>query len=203
VTRPRAVVADDARVTTTSAAQLSDAEHAAVEGMARWWWLKLVAAACWLLLSVIVFRFDWTTVSAISVLFGVVMIGAAISESIAAVVSHGWWRIGFALLALACLVIGIVAFAHPGNTFAALAGVMSFYFIFKGGMTIAVATGMGGFGFSWLTLLVGLAQLLLGFWAAGYFGHRAILLVVWVGAVALTRAVTDTFEAFALRRIRA
>jgi uncharacterized membrane protein HdeD (DUF308 family) len=188
-------VAVTTAVTPLQAAELHEAT--------RLWWLKLVTGACWLLLSVIVFRFDWTTVSAISILFGIVMLGAAATETINVFTSQGWWRVGYGLLAVTFVVIGIVAFIHPGGTFAALAGVMSFYFIFKGGMTIATSIGMfRGTYFQWVPLLIGIAEVLLGFWAAGYFGHRTILLVVWVGAIALTRAITDVFEAFAIRRLR-
>jgi uncharacterized membrane protein HdeD (DUF308 family) len=95
-----------------------------------------------------------------------------------------------------------VAFIHPGNTFSALAAVLSFYFVIKGGWNIATSIGLGGLQFRWITFLVGIAELLLGFWAAGYFGHRTVLLVVWVGALALTRAVTDVIEAFAIRDLR-
>jgi uncharacterized membrane protein HdeD (DUF308 family) len=185
-----------------SATSATPLELQVAEDSARFWWVKLVTAACWLLLSVIVFRFDWTTVSAISILFGIVMLGAAATEAIGIFTSTGWWRLGYAVLALAFAVIGIVSFVHPGNTFAALAGVMSFYFVIKGGWNIATSIGLGGLQFRWVTFLVGVAELLLGFWAAGYFGRRAVLLVVWVGALALTRAVSDVIEAFAIRALR-
>lgn len=175
-----------------------------MEAAAQFWWIKLITAAGWLLLSVIVFRFDWTTVNALSILFGIVMIGAAVTEGINVVMTSGWWRFAYLLLAVAFAVIGIVAFVNPGGTFKALAAVMSFYFIVAGGFRIAIALARPAEGehFSWLMLLVGIAELLLGFWAAGDFGHRAILLVVWVGAVALARGFTDIFVAFALRRTR-
>jgi uncharacterized membrane protein HdeD (DUF308 family) len=185
-----------------SATSVTSADLSTVSDAARFWWLKLVTAGCWLLFSVIVFRFDWTTVSAISILFGIVMLGAAVTEGIAAFTSTGWWRVGSAVLALAFVVIAIVAFVHPGGTFSALAGVMSFYFIIKGGWNIATSIGLGGLQFRWATFLIGVVELLLGFWSAGYFGNRAILLVIWVGALALTRAVTDVIEAFRVRELR-
>ncbi|MFL5928348.1 MAG: HdeD family acid-resistance protein [Gaiellaceae bacterium] len=183
-------------------ATATQVELRVADDAARNWWLKLVTAACWLLFSVIVFRFDWTTVSAISILFGIVMLGAAATEGIGVFTSTGWWRLAYALLALAFVVIGIVSFVHPGGTFAALAGVMSFYFVIRGGWNIATSIGLGALQFRWITFLLGVAELLLGFWAAGYFGNRAVLLVVWVGALALTRAVADVIEAFAIRGLR-
>jgi uncharacterized membrane protein HdeD (DUF308 family) len=131
------------------------------------------------------------------------MLAAGVTELFGVFTASGWWRLGYALLAIAFLVIGIVAFAHPGNTFAALAGVMSFYFIFKGGFDIALSIAYRDtLDLWWLRLGIGIAELLLGFWAAGYFGRSAVLLVVWVGATALTRGLSDVFAAFAIRAAR-
>ena len=41
--------------------------------------------------------------------------------------------------------------------------------------------------------------MLIGFWAAGYWGPSAVLLVVWVGVIALTRGITEVVFAFKLR----
>ena len=45
-------------------------------------------------------------------------------------------------------------------------------------------------------------EVLLGFWAAGDFGHKVILLVIWVGAAALTRGISEIVFAFQLRHMR-
>ena len=41
--------------------------------------------------------------------------------------------------------------------------------------------------------------ILLAFWAAGDFGNKAFLLVVWVGASALAHGVLQLVTAFRLR----
>src|SRR5215813_12874134 len=81
------------------------------------WWLFLVTGSLWILFSIVIFRFDWTTVHGISILFGIVMLFAAGAELIGAFVEHGWWRVARIALGLAFLVLAIVAFVHPGNTF--------------------------------------------------------------------------------------
>ena len=43
---------------------------------------------------------------------------------------------------------------------------------------------------------------MIGFWAAGDFGHRQILLIVWVGLVALTRGIAALIVGFAARGLR-
>ena len=48
---------------------------------------------------------------------------------------------------------------------------------------------------------VGILEILLGFWAAGYFRGSAILLVVWIGVFALFRGLTEIMVAFKLRSL--
>lgn len=165
----------------------------------RFWWIYLVTGGGWLLFSIIIFRFDWTSVSAIAILFGTAMLAIGAAEVFAVFTASGGWRIGHALIALACIVIGIVAYVHPGNTFSALAGVMSFYFIVKGIFDLALGFATLGQHLWWLQVLAGIAEIVIGFWAAGNFGNKTILLLVWVGAAALIRGITDIATAFALR----
>ena len=101
------------------------------------------------------------------------------------VMAQRWWKVMHGALGLIFVVIGIVAFVHPGNTFTALAAVFSFFLIFKGAFDIilSIATRQE-IEFWWLQLVVGIAEIAIGFWAAGYFGHSVILLVAWVGASA-------------------
>jgi uncharacterized membrane protein HdeD (DUF308 family) len=170
---------------------------------ARYWWIFLVTGAAWIMFAIVVFRFDWSSVNSIALLFGIAMLGAALNEIGNASGSQGGWRIAHGLLSAAFVVIAVLSFVHPGNTFAALAGIMSFYFIIKGIFDVAFAIFLhGALELWWLRLLLGLAELLIGFWAAGDFGHRQILLIVFIGAAALTRGLTEILFAFGLRASR-
>ena len=177
----------------------------AFQAATRLWWIFLVIGTAWLLFAIMVFRFDWRSVSAISIVFGVVVLAAAVDEILIAFSGgqSGWMVALRLVLAAALVVIGVIAFIHPGNTFAALAAVMSFYFIIKGAFTMifAFATRKEA-ELWWLALLIGLVELLLGFWAAGDFGHRQILLIVWVGALALMRGISSIVFAFRVRDLR-
>lgn len=168
---------------------------------ARWWWVFLVTGLAWLLFSIIVFRFDYTTVKAISILFGIVCIFAGVNEMVALfVVRGGWWKALHAVLGVIFVVIGIIAFTKPGNTFTALAAVFSFYLLLKGTFDIFVAFASKAVNpLWWLLLVAGGLQIGLAFWAAGNFGRHAILLVVWVGAGAMIRGVGQMILAFQLR----
>jgi uncharacterized membrane protein HdeD (DUF308 family) len=170
-----------------------------VADAARYWWVLLVTGTLWILFSIIILRFDWTTVSAISILFGIATLGAAGAELAAAFIAEGGWlKLAHFALAFALVVIAIVAFVHPGNTFKALAAVMSFAFILKG--TLDLIVGIAGVGQNrWLTILLGVLEIGIGFWAAGNFGNRAVLLVVWIGATALFRGISEIVLAFTVR----
>jgi uncharacterized membrane protein HdeD (DUF308 family) len=163
------------------------------------WWVLLVTGSLWSIFALIVFRFDYTTVAAMSVLLGTVCIAAAAFEAIAAVSSHGWWRVANIVLALAFAVIGVLAYIHPQNTFNALATIFAFFLLIRGTFDIIVALLVRPAELWWVGLVSGLVQVLLAFWAAGDFGHKAFLLVVWVGASALAHGIIQIVTAFRIR----
>jgi len=175
------------------------AGSALVERTTRYWWLVLLTGIAWILFSVIVFRFDYTTVTAIAVLFGIVSIAVGISELFAAALSQGWWRVLAILAGVFFIVLGIVAFFKPGNTFVGLAAVISFYFVIAG--TWNLITGIWTRKVNsawWVQALSGGIELGLGFWAAGYWNRSVTLLVAFVGAMALIRGINEIVLAFRL-----
>ncbi|MCZ7588937.1 MAG: DUF308 domain-containing protein [Gaiella sp.] len=178
-------------------------EREAVAELGRAWWLFLVTGILWLLVSIIILRFDYTSVSAISILFGIVAIFAGVNEFFMLAASARWWKLLHGLLGVLFIGVGIVAFIHPGNTFAALAAVMSFFLIFKGFFDIIVSIATKDeIPVWWVQLVAGIVEVLIGFWAAGYWGRSAILLVIWVGVIALIRGITEIVFAFKLRSAR-
>jgi len=167
------------------------------------WWLFLVSGVGWTLVALIVLRFDYTSVSAIAILFGIVAISAGVLEIGMTVLVDGWWKLLHAVLALAFIVAGVVAFVHPGDTFVALAAVMSFFLIFAGTFDIIMSISIRReIEVWWLQLIGGIIELALGFWAAGYYGRSAVLLVAWVAAFAIIRGVRDIVFAFRVREVQ-
>jgi uncharacterized membrane protein HdeD (DUF308 family) len=161
------------------------------------WWVFLITGIGWMLVTLIVLRFDYTSVSAISILFGIVAIAAGVIEIGVMLLAGGWWKLLHAVLALVFIVAGIVAFVHPGDTFAALAAVFSFILVFAGTFDIIESISVRHeIEVWWLQLIGGIIELALGFWAAGYYGRSAILLVAWVAAFALIRGVMNIVLAF-------
>jgi uncharacterized membrane protein HdeD (DUF308 family) len=167
------------------------------------WWLMLITGIAWILVGLIVLRFDYTSVSAISLLFGFVAIGAGIMELATMFLAAGWWKLLNIVLAIVFIVAGIVAFIHPGDTFRALAAVFSFFLIFAGTFDIIISISTRHeIEVWWLQLVGGIIELALGFWAAGYYGRSAVLLIAWVAAFAVIRGVRDIVLAFRVREVQ-
>ena len=173
----------------------------AVADATGFWWLFVVTGVLWILFSLILFRFNYTSVTAIAIVVGVVCLAAAFEELIGIPASHGWWRVGRIALAIAFIVIGIVAFVHPGNTFRAVAAIFAFYVLLRGLFTI-IASLTGVLQPVWLGLLMGIVEVGLAFWAAGDFGNKTILLLAWIGVTALIHGLTQIMLAIQLHRLR-
>jgi uncharacterized membrane protein HdeD (DUF308 family) len=124
---------------------------------------------------------------------------AALFEAFAAASSHGWWRATHVGVAILFAAIGTVAYVHPENTFKALASLFAFYLLVRGVLDIVVSLLARPAEFWWAGLVAGVIQILLAFWAAGDFAHKAFLLVVWVGASALAHGIVQLVTAFRIR----
>ena len=178
-------------------------EREVVREAARWWWLFLLGGIAWLVFALVIFRFDITSAASIAILFGIVAIVAGVDEFMAIGVSTTGWKIVHGILGVIFVVVGIFAFIEPGSTFHALAAVIGFFFLFKGIFDIAVAFATKGeYDLWWLQLVVGLIEIGLAFWVSGSFRDKAILLLVYVGIVALSKGITDIMLAFKLRSVK-
>lgn len=167
------------------------------------WWLVLITGVAWMLVALIVLRFDYTSVYSISLLFGFVALAAGALEVGMTFLVSGWWKLLNAILALVYIVAGVVSFIHPGDTFVALAAVFSFLLVFAGTFDLIQSiSARREIDVWWLQLVGGLIEIALGFWAAGYFGRSAILLVAWVAAFAVIRGVRDIVLAFRIRELQ-
>jgi uncharacterized membrane protein HdeD (DUF308 family) len=166
------------------------------------WWLLLVTGVAWVVIAIVILRFDYTTVAAIAVLFGVFCFAAAANEvMVSAVTSSRGWRILHWLLAALFIVVGVLSFFRPGDTFVGLAAVMSFYFVFRGAFDIATSLAASRVPGWWVLLLVGIAEIAIGFWAAGSWNVSVVVLVSWVAAGAIIFGVGQIASAFLVRKV--
>jgi uncharacterized membrane protein HdeD (DUF308 family) len=173
------------------------------EGASRIWWLFLLTGILWLWISLIILRLNLESVTAIAILFGFVAIGAGINEFLAIPASTTGWKIAHGILGVVFVAAGVVAFFEPAGTFVALASIVAWVLLFKGifDITVAIVTHET-VRLWWLGLIVGVVELLLAFWAAGYFRGSAFLLVAWIAALTLLRGITEIVTAFRLRSFK-
>jgi uncharacterized membrane protein HdeD (DUF308 family) len=172
-------------------------------GGARHWWVFIVTGTLWLLFSIIVFRFNIDSVTGIGIAVGALCIAAGTGELVTSRFSVGGWKVARIVLGILLALVGVVALLYPHRTFIEVAAIFSFFLLFKGAFDIFSALVLRhATDLWWTVLLVGVAEVLLAFWAAGNFGRQAVLLVVWVGAGALARGVMDYVLAVRLRQLR-
>jgi uncharacterized membrane protein HdeD (DUF308 family) len=167
------------------------------------WWLLLILGIAWVIIGFLVLSFNFTTIAAIAYFAGFTFIAIGISEIVLAFIVPGWrWlRIIYGLLAIGA---GVIALAWPGKTFLVLAGILAWYLLFAGIFRIIAAFfDRGEFDLWWLWLIVGLLEVGVAFWAIGYPGRSLTLLIVWVGAAALSAGISNIFLAFRLKDLSA
>jgi uncharacterized membrane protein HdeD (DUF308 family) len=111
------------------------------------------------------------------------------------------WRWAHILLGIFFVVGAIWAFARPFDAFWSIASVLGFLLIFKGTLDIISAFMTKDVNSSWwLGLVVGILELVLGFWASQQlFPARGALLLLWVGFFALFRGISEIVIAFEVR----
>jgi uncharacterized membrane protein HdeD (DUF308 family) len=156
-------------------------ERDVVADAARHWWMFLLTGIAWLVFALLLFQWDYTTVYAVSFLFGVAVLFAGVNEFGQTAVSTSGWKIVH-------VIVGILFIA--------------FFFLVKGifDLTVAFVT-REIFDLWWLQLIIGILEIVLAFWVAGAFQRSVVLLVAYVGIVALSRGITELFLAFKLKDV--
>jgi len=174
-----------------------------VEEAADRWWIFLVTGIAWLVFALLVFQWNYTTVYAISILFGVVAMIAGLNEFMAISYSTTGWKWVHGLLGVLFVLLGIWALWNPYDAFSTLAVLVGVFLLIKGIFDISAAfMTKDEFELWWLQLVIGILEIALAFWVAGSFRKSAILLVAYVGIVALTRGITEILLAFKLKGAR-
>jgi uncharacterized membrane protein HdeD (DUF308 family) len=176
-----------------------------MQTVTRGWGWFLAAGIAWIVFAFFVLSFNFQTVWAIAVFFGIVFIAGGIMEFAVAAVAPGWkWL--YVLIGIVSIVAGVIALVWPGATFLVLSAIVGWLLLFYGIIDIVFAFSTRHLeGLWWMQLISGIVMVLLGFWAispddatvATYRG--AVLLVVWIGVAALFRGISDIIVGFGLR----
>jgi uncharacterized membrane protein HdeD (DUF308 family) len=171
-----------------------------VRRLSRSWWLFLTLGILWILFGMFVLSYNVGSLLALAVFAGITFVSTGVTQLVGASRAEGWrWLhvVGGALSLLA----GIVAFVWPGATLVVISVVLAWFLVFKGIVDVVTALADTGRAWWWVTLILGVLELLLGIWAAGYPGRSLFVFVNVVGIYAVFYGITEIFAAFEIRRL--
>jgi uncharacterized membrane protein HdeD (DUF308 family) len=176
-------------------------ERRAMGAVSRAWWVFLVSGILWLLVALVVLRFDATSLAAVGTLLGVILLMAGVNEFVVVGLRNVGWRWLHALMGVLFVTGGIWAFVRPIAAFWELASILGFLLMLKGSFDIIGSVAMRGTNeLWWLGLLTGILEVLLAFWVSQqFFAPRAALIILWVGFGALFRGISEIALAFEVR----
>src|SRR6476661_5703764 len=133
----------------------------------RWWWVPLVAAAVWFVIAWLVLRVNYTSLTTVGILVGVVFLVAAVNEAGLAGLMRGGWGVLHWALAVLFALGAIWAFVRPVNTFFALASVLGLLLFLQGIVTLARGLALRDeTPYWWLDLVSGGLLVLLAIWVS-------------------------------------
>jgi uncharacterized membrane protein HdeD (DUF308 family) len=170
--------------------------------IASYWWAELLIGVLWVVIAVVVLKFNNASVVTVGILTGIMFLLFAAEEFALAVIDRSarWiWALCGVLLTAAA----ILALIHPHNTFAAFADILGFVFLLIGVLWMVQAfTERVVNDLWWLGLTSGILMVILAFWVSGeFFLDRAATLLVFAGVWALIKGITDIVRAFQIRQL--
>ncbi|HTQ69070.1 MAG TPA: DUF308 domain-containing protein [Solirubrobacteraceae bacterium] len=169
----------------------------------KYWWVQLVLGAAWLVLAVVVLKFNHASVVTVGVLTGVLFLAFAAEEFALAALDESATKWLWGIFGVILAASGVVALVHPVSTFVGFAEILGFVFLLIGIMWMVQAFTERAFNdLWWLSLVSGILMIVLAFWTTGeFFLQRAYTLLVFAGIWALMKGITDIVRAFQLREL--
>ena len=165
------------------------------------WWVWLAFGIFWIAVAFVVLQFDQASITTVGVLIGFMFLFAGFQQLFIAVFADGWARWVLMIFGVLLLIAAVLSFIEPENTFAGVADILGFIFLLIGVFwTIEALAERAMNSLWWISLIAGIATVILGFWTAGqFFIDKSYLLLVFAGIWALFHGVTDLIRAFQIR----
>ncbi|MCU7723478.1 hypothetical protein ODJ79_07125 [Actinoplanes sp. KI2] len=161
------------------------------------WGVLLFAGVAWLAIGWTVLRLE----PAVTQVAGPVVLFGALCEAVRALSgTRTWWlSAGMAVLFTATAAILLL---DQDATYATCASLVGWFLMVRGAMDVAVSTMNRGIDRTWgLMLAVGMAEVALGYYAAGPLARTSDSLILVLGALAVLRSVADLVTALRLREV--
>jgi len=174
-----------------------------LQQLARYWWVELLLGVFWVVVALVVLKFNHASVVTVGVLTGIMFLVFAAEEFLLAALDQGASRWIWAIFGVLLSAAGVVALIHPEATFAGFADILGFVFLLLGIIwTVQAFTERVFNDLWWLTLISGILMVGLAFWVSGqFFLTRAATLLVFAGIWALMKGITDMVRAFQIRQL--
>ena len=165
------------------------------------WWVWLVFGVFWIAVAFVVLQFDQASITTVGVLIGFMFLFSGFQQIFIGMFAEGWARWVLMIFGVLLLIAAVLTFIEPENTFAGVADILGFIFLLIGIFwTIEALAERGMNPLWWISLIAGIATVIIGFWTAGqFFIDKAYLLLVFAGIWALFHGVNDIMRAFMLR----
>jgi uncharacterized membrane protein HdeD (DUF308 family) len=170
--------------------------------VASYWWVELLLGIFWVVIAVVVLKFNHASVTTVGVLTGIMFLVFAAQEFLLAyIVPRGRWV--WAVFGVLLTAAGIVSLINPRNTFAGFADILGFVFLLISVLWMVQAFTERAFNdLWWLTLIAGIMMGALAFWVSGqYFLVRAYTLLIFAGIWAMTAGVIAIVRSFQIREL--
>jgi uncharacterized membrane protein HdeD (DUF308 family) len=170
--------------------------------VAKYWWVELLVGAMWIVLAVVILKFNHASVVTVGILTGLLFLLTAAEEfALAAIDRSARWL--WAIFGVLLTAAGFIALIHPTNTFVGFADILGFVFLLIGIMWMVQAFYERVFNsLWWLTLLSGILMMVLAFWVSDkLFIERAYTLLLFAGVWAMMAGITAVVRAFEIRRL--
>ena len=173
-----------------------------LQRVASYWWVELLVGVFWIVIALVVLKFNHASVTTVGLLTGIMFLIFAAEEFLLAAIDRRarWlWAIFGALLTAS----GIGALIDPSNTFAGFADILGFVFLLIGTLWMVQAFAERPLNnLWWLTLMSGILMIVLAFWVSGqFFLVRAYALLIFAGIWAMTTGIIAIIRAFQIREV--
>jgi uncharacterized membrane protein HdeD (DUF308 family) len=163
------------------------------------WWLFLILGVIWILFGMFVLSYNAGSLLVLAIFAGITFIMTGVNQLLSFGRVEGGWRWLYLVGGVLSILAGIIAFVWPGRTLLVISVVLAWFLVFKGIIDIVAAFTNHGRHMWWVTLILGILELLLGIWAAGYPGRSLFVFINVVGIYAIFYGFTEVFAAFDLR----
>lgn len=182
-------------------ASVQDPARAIARAVGALWWVWLAFGIFWIAVAFVVLQFDQASITTVGVLIGFMFLFAGFQQLFVAIFAEGWPRWVLMIFGVLLLIAAVLSFVEPKNTFAGVADILGFIFLLIGVFwTIEALAERAMNPLWWISLIAGIATVIIGFWTAGqFFIDKAYLLLVFAGIWALFHGVTDIIRAFQIR----